>query len=108
MHVGCETCERTGLLKLFPSNMCCGMDGIEQHMCPTLRASLAASIWSSVKEHRSVKFEVGALACVRFWLKRARTVVLGGHRVLRQVRFGLAFRVPHENGEAILEQPRGL
>ena len=51
-------------------------DRIPRDTYPELCKMLKASMWSCVKEHRSVKFEVGALACVRFWLKGARTVVL--------------------------------
>ncbi|CAE7277427.1 unnamed protein product [Symbiodinium sp. CCMP2592] len=68
---------RTHLLGLFPKNTVCGKDDIDPCLFQNLRKSQALdpAIWGCVKGHRSVKFELGALPCVRFWLQGERSCV---------------------------------
>ena len=67
---------RTEILKLMKPGSAHSLDKIPQGKFPALCKNLGGSMWSCVKGHRSIKFEVGALACVRFWLKGSRKVVL--------------------------------
>ena len=67
---------RTELRKLLPRGSVLQSEGLDAAANQSLIKALKPSIWGSVAKHRSVNFEVGGLAVIRYWAKGQRLVVL--------------------------------
>ena len=67
---------RTEIHKLLLAGKAIRVEDLKQNEQPALSQIMRSSIFGCAAKHRSVKFDVGALAVVRYWLMGSRDVIL--------------------------------